>query len=346
MRRSITAPSAKGTETMAETDSVQGRSIAEPGGSLCISLDFELMWGVRDKRTTDQYGANIIGGRDAVPRMLDKFHRHNIRATWATVGLLFCETKEEMLASLPEHLPSYADPRLSNYTYLDEVGEDEASDPYHFAASLVTQVKSCPGQEIATHTFSHYYCLEPGQTAAQFSADLDAAISVAERRQITFQSIVFPRNQYDEDAIAQCARRGISTYRGNEPGWMYRPAARAGQTLQKRAVRLADAYVNLSGANTVNVKANGTITNVRSSRFLRPYSSRLKRLEPLRLSRITRAMTSAARLGETFHLWWHPHNLGSNRPENLDALCHILDHFETLRSEYGMRSLAMADFAR
>ncbi|MGI9405838.1 MAG: hypothetical protein ACR2O4_05665, partial [Hyphomicrobiaceae bacterium] len=104
-------------------------------------------------------------------------------------------------------------------------------------------------------------------------------------------------------------------------------------------------YVNLSGTNTACVKANGGVTNVRSSRFLRPYSPRLRRLEPLRLSRITRAMTAAARLGETFHLWWHPHNLGSNRSENLDALCHILDHFETLRGEYGMRSLAMEDFA-
>lgn len=338
-------PSPKETEQVMEAGSADNRSMAESRGSLCISLDFELMWGVRDKRTIDQYGANIIGGRDAIPRMLDMFHRHNIRATWATVGLLFCETKEEMLASLPELQPSYADPRLSNYTYLDEVGENEVKDPYHFAAGLLAQVKACPGQEIATHTFSHYYCLEPGQTPAQFAADLDAAINVAARRQIIFKSIVFPRNQYDERAIAECARRGISTYRGNEPGWMYRPGARADQTLHRRVIRLVDAYVNLSGANTVSVKANGAVTNVRSSRFLRPYSARLKRLEPLRISRITRAMTSAARLGETFHLWWHPHNLGANRSESHEALHYILDHFETLRSEYGMYSLAMEDFA-
>ena len=93
---------------MLHTQSDKSRVTAEPGGSLCISLDFELMWGVRDKRTTDQYGANIIGGREAVSQMLDVFHRHNIRATWATVGLLFCETKDEMLASLPELQPTYA----------------------------------------------------------------------------------------------------------------------------------------------------------------------------------------------------------------------------------------------
>lgn len=330
---------------MTEARSAKHRSTSDTRGCLCISLDFELMWGVRDKRTIEQYGANVIGGRAAVSRMLDIFHQHKIRATWATVGLLLCETKDEMLASLPELRPTYADSQLSNYAYLDEVGENEFKDPYHFAASLLAQVKACPGQEIATHTFSHYYCLEPGQTPAQFAADLDAAIHLAARHRITFRSIVFPRNQYDESAIAECARRGISIYRGNEASWMYRPGARADQTLARRAIRLTDSYVNLSGTNTVSVKTNGTVTNVRSSRFLRPYSRRLSSLEPLRLSRITGAMTAAARRGETFHVWWHPHNLGANRSENLGALSHILDHFQTLRSEYGMRSLAMEDFA-
>jgi peptidoglycan/xylan/chitin deacetylase (PgdA/CDA1 family) len=330
---------------MIETNSVESRVTAEPGGNLCISLDFELMWGVRDKRTTDQYGANIIGGRDVVRQMLDMFHQNDIRATWATVGLLFCETKEEMLASLPELQPTYADQQLSNYTYLDEVGENESKDPYHFAPSLLAQVKACPGQEIATHTFSHYYCLEPGQTQAQFAADLDAAIKVAAKHQITFKSIVFPRNQYDESSIAECARRGISVYRGNETAWMYRPGARADQTLTRRAVRLADAYLNLSGTNTVSVTPRKATTDVRSSRFLRPYSRQLRSLEPLRLSRITASMTAAAERGETFHIWWHPHNMGAYQSENLDTLRRIINHFITLRCEYGMCSMAMEDFA-
>ena len=303
------------------------------------------MWGVRDKRTIEQYGPNILGGRDATLKMLEVFHDRQIRATWATVGLLFCETKDEMLASLPAQKPSYVNARLSNYAYLDEVGDNETRDPYHFAPSLVGRILDCPGQELATHTFSHYYCLEPGQTQAQFADDLDAAIEIAARRGITFRSIVFPRGQYDEQAVAACARKGITIYRGSEAGWMYRPGGRADQTLPRRAVRLADTYVGLSGSNTVRPEINGAATNIGASRFLRPYSRRLSRLEPLRLSRITRAMTRAARQGDTFHLWWHPHNLGADLPENLCALFHILDHFETLSAEYGMRSCAMEDFA-
>jgi hypothetical protein len=98
-------------------------------GRLVISLDFELLWGVRDTEDRQSYGQNILGAREAIPRMLDLFAAGGIRATWATVGFLFCETKEELLASLPDERPAYRDPRLSNYAYLDEVGPDERRDP-------------------------------------------------------------------------------------------------------------------------------------------------------------------------------------------------------------------------
>jgi hypothetical protein len=38
-------------------------------GEFVISLDFELMWGVRDHATRDTYGANVLGGREAIPRI-------------------------------------------------------------------------------------------------------------------------------------------------------------------------------------------------------------------------------------------------------------------------------------
>lgn len=345
MQTFTNAPLPDRPEKMPERRTGARQRAAEPSGSLCISLDFELMWGVRDKRDVTCYGANILGGRDAIPRMLDMFHARKVHATWATVGLLFCETKDEMLESMPALRPTYDDPILSNYSYLQEVGGNEAQDPYYFGPSLIRLIRDCPGQEIATHTFSHYYCLEPGQTQPQFEADLDAAIGVAKRHGIEFRSIVFPRNQYTENSIAYCRRNGIDVYRGNEASWMYRPGGRAEQTLPKRAVRLADTYVNLSGAHTSVVGNGRDLTNVRSSRFLRPYSHRLRHFEPLRLSRITRSMTAAARRNETFHVWWHPHNFGANPEENLGILERMLDHFETLRSEYGMRSLAMEDFA-
>ena len=70
-------------------------------GQFVISLDFELLWGVRDHADRQAYGQNVLGARDAVPRMLERFAARGIRATWATVGFLFCKTKDELIASLP-----------------------------------------------------------------------------------------------------------------------------------------------------------------------------------------------------------------------------------------------------
>ncbi|MEM6905501.1 MAG: polysaccharide deacetylase, partial [Pseudomonadota bacterium] len=131
-------------------------------GALVISLDFELMWGVRDGHTIESYGAHIRGVRDALPAMLALFAERGIRATWATVGLLFCRDRDELLAACPpeELRPRYRDPRLSTYAYFDQMGQSAADDPYSFAPDLVERIAETPGQEIGTHTFSHFYAQE------------------------------------------------------------------------------------------------------------------------------------------------------------------------------------------
>ena len=138
-------------------------------GTFTISIDFELYWGVHDKRTLQQYGRNILGARDAIPQMLEAFERYGIH---------------------------YANPVLSPYPLIARIGPTERQDPYHFGLSLVRRIKECPHQEIGTHTFSHYYCLEDGQTRETFRADLEAARRSAARLGITLRSLVFPRNQF------------------------------------------------------------------------------------------------------------------------------------------------------
>ena len=113
-------------------------------GRFVISLDFELLWGVRDHADKNSYGTNILGARDAIPRILDLFAENNIHATWATVGFLFCEDKDELIECLPEVRPTYANPALSNYSYLDDVGKNEKADPYYFGASLIDRIKQTP----------------------------------------------------------------------------------------------------------------------------------------------------------------------------------------------------------
>ena len=72
--------------------------VAKPG-VLVISLDFELFWGVRDNRSIEDYKENLLGGRLAIPQILDLFDSYNIHATWATVGFLCFDQKTELVAA-------------------------------------------------------------------------------------------------------------------------------------------------------------------------------------------------------------------------------------------------------
>ncbi len=312
-------------------------------GTFIISLDFELYWGVRDVKTVAQYRENLMGARRAVPAMLATFGEYDIHATWATVGFLFFGRRSELLGSLPAERPRYDDARLSPYADMGAIGEDENEDPFHFARSLLEQIRSSPGQEIGTHTFSHYYCLEPTQSVAAFRADLRAALAAAADFGVELKSIVFPRNQYDQAHLQVCGEMGLRMFRGNPQSWLYRPRAGADEKLWIRAARLLDSYCDLASHNCYPLpeSANGVPLNLPASRFLRPY--RPNRPTALQERRVKNDLTYAARHGLAYHLWWHPHNCGIDLEKNIGMLRRILEHFQDLREGYGMQSKNMAE---
>ncbi|MFT3978951.1 MAG: polysaccharide deacetylase family protein [Ferruginibacter sp.] len=321
----------------------------DASGKFIISLDFELMWGVRDVVTKETYGQHIKGVHQALPRILRTFTDFDIKATIAAVGFLFFRNKEELLNSLPELKPAYTDKNLSPYgDYIENiVGEDRAADPYHFGSHLIELIKQTPGQEIGTHTFSHYYCLEEGQTREQFRQDIEAAIAIGKKRNLQIQSIIFPRNQVNEDYLTICAEMGITSYRSNENSWLYKARSLKAETIFRRSIRLLDAYINLSGHHCykdVSMK-NVAIVNIPSSRFLRPYMARLDWFEGLRLKRIKKSMTHAAKHNLLYHIWWHPHNFGINQEKNIEFLQKILQHYQYLHLRYGFTNYTMNEYA-
>ena len=318
-------------------------------GVFLISLDFELFWGMRDKRTLETYGDRIRGVRKAIPAMLDAFDAHGVKATIATVGLLFFGDKKVLLSGIPSERPSYANANLSPYNgHIDTIGEDEKSDPYHYGSSLIDLIKRHPAHEIGGHTFSHYYCLERGQTEAQFAADLAAARTVAQANDIAIKSFVFPRNQYNERYLGICREQGITAYRGNETSWLYTARNREDESLFRRACRLLDTWFDLSGPNCHPIPgpASSVPLDFPSSRFLRPWNKRYALLDGLKLRRITKAMDHAARTGTIYHLWWHPHNFGADLERNMAFLGKVLGHYRKLNATQGFQSMTMGELAR
>lgn len=316
------------------------------GGVLVISLDFELRWGVHDRLSLAEYGENLLGVRRAVPAMLQTFTEFGVRATWATVGMLLLEGKRELLDVLPERRPSYANRRLSAYELLGEVGESERDDPYHFAPSLARLIAATPGQEIGTHSFAHYCCLEPGQSVAEFRADLETAVRVTRAKLgVSPRSLVFPRNQVSAPCLEVCRELGFVAYRGNPERWAYQARREDDESPVQRAVRLADAYLPLTGHNSTPLRAEALPVDVKASRYLRPYAPALRALERLRIRRMVADLRDAAERGRVYHLWWHPHDFGAHLAENLDVLRQLLSCFATLRDRYGMESLTMTEAA-
>jgi len=311
-----------------------------------VSLDFELLWGVRDKRTIAGYGENIRGVRKVIPSLLQLFDQYKIRASFATVGFLLAENKTALIDHSPQILPQYSDKKYSPYeeNYFDSIGSSEQDDIYHYAQSLIQLIQQDPRQEIASHTFSHFYCLE-NASLASFEADMTAAKNIAGTYCIELKSIVFPRNQYSQAHIDICKKLGFIAYRGNERSSIYQPRKNDEQSKLIRATRLADAYVNATGHHSFEIQNEDGIVNIPASRFLRPYSARLKFADGLRLNRIKNSMTHAAKNKEAFHLWWHPHNFGMNLKENLAFLENILRHYKKLNLEYGMQSKTMKAIA-
>ena len=317
-------------------------------GSFVISLDFELMWGVRDKRTIENYGDAILGVTPATKRMLHSFEKFKVKATVATVGFLFFENKTELMQHLPQQKVVYKDAKLSPYPdMVNYLGNNEVEDPYHFGNTLLNLMKASEQIEIATHTFCHYYCLEPGQNLEMFEADLKSAMAIATSKGIAIKSIVFPRNQYSEAYIEICKKYGITSYRGSENHFIYKSSNGEEQTKVKRALRLLDSYFNITGYHCYSYEEiQKTFPyNIPSSRLLRAYSSKLRFLEQLKVKRITRAMTHAAKNNEVFHLWWHPHNFGRALEPNMKTLDTILEHYQFLHKKYDFRAVGMMELA-
>ncbi len=338
-------------------------------GIFTISLDFELHWGgfekwnlrgprdgvleaespLRASGVKSSYRQYFLNTRLIIPEMLKAFEQHEVHVTWATVGMLFHQHRQEMLANMPFPKPTLVNKKLSAYQYIDTegIGESETEDPFHYGLSLINQIKRTPFQEIGSHTFAHYYACEPGQTAEQFRADLQAAQRAAGKQGLTLRSLVFPRNQINEAYLKICYEEGFCAVRSNPTDWFWHIESTQSESWWKRMNRGADAYFNTGQRKSyplasIEVK-EGVPVCFPASRLLRPYSTRQLFLNRLKIKRILNEMEAAARQNEVYHLWWHPHNFGNYPQENMDGLLRILQHYKHLRKTYGMESYTMQE---
>lgn len=312
-------------------------------GQFVISLDFEKFWGIRDKRTIKDYKLNLENVDLIVLELLKLFEEEKIHATWATVGMLAFNSKNDLLNNIPNQHPAYTDINLSPYDYIFKTMLEAK---FHFAPDLIKKIIDTDNQELGSHTFSHYYCLEDGQAETCFNIDLNKNIeTIKEKFDVEISSIVFPRNQINKKYLKYLSKNNIRCYRGNENNWIYNSNIKF---VLKRGFRLLDSYLNLTGSNIYDLKRidKKTPHNIPSSYFLRPVKPGKSLFKMLKLCRIKGQMTQAAKENKVFHLWWHPHNFGNDIQANLLFLKEIISHFNILKEQYNMESLNMSEISK
>lgn len=319
-------------------------------GIFTISLDFELHWGVFDKKDRQQREACYRNTLMLVPRMLEMFSKYEVHVTWATVGSLFAKNQQEWEQLKPSVEPDYVTQEYSPYKWIRQYGMPDQYHWAHFAPDSVADILKYPGQELATHTFSHYYCLEKQNEKDAFDADLKAAVKAARKYNSRLISLVFPRNQFNPEYLKICWENGIKTVRSNPADWFWKPVTNKGSGLVRKVIRTLDAYIQVGGKRTSYPLSDIKVTpgeplQLPASRFLRPWRNKFKFANKLRLRRLCQEMSMAAARKECFHLWWHPENFGDDPEENMKGLEYLLKHYQKCKQKYGMTSWHMGEYA-
>jgi hypothetical protein len=197
--------------------------------------------------------------------------------------------------------------------------------------------------EVGTHTYSHFYCQESGQTVSDFKADLEMAIQKASLKNLPIRSLVFPRNQFNAAYLDVCKNLGITAVRSNPDIWFwdaYRP-----ETLIKKIFRSADTLVPVDLDTSIPLSSLDVDTipmQIPASRFLKPWHPN-RLINTMKLERIKNEMTHAAKNNALYHLWWHPHNFGDHPKESMEALQEIAKWYLHLQAKFGFESVTMAD---
>ncbi|MFA6192509.1 MAG: polysaccharide deacetylase family protein [Sulfurimonas sp.] len=303
---------------------------------LIISLDCELKWGVFDT-LNDSYDENLKGTRTAIKEMLELFKKFDMHVSWAVVGFLFNENRNDYEKYKPSIMPTYDDSKLNSYNC--KIGIDEENDNFHYAHDIIKLILSYPNQEIASHSYSHFYCKEDGQNAEQFEADIKSAVCVAkEKFAIDLKSFVFPKNEINEDYLNILREYGFTHFRSNPQHWIYKKGQKT--NIFGRVLRFIDSFINITGYNSSNAIAISGLIETTGNRFLRPYKNCII-LNKLMIRRIKSEMFVAAKKGEQYHLWWHPHNFGVYTKENLVNLEEIMQYYKILQQRFNMESTCM-----
>lgn len=311
-------------------------------GIFCISLDFEKYWGVHDIINYKSVKENFMKVDEVVEKLLSLFKQYDIHATWASVGLLGIDNKELLSNIRIPYINQSFSPYPLNSEKLKNIPKEIV-----FGQTQLKAILQSEGQDLGSHTFSHYYTLETGQKEIHFLKDLQLMSDLGKKLSHRFKTIVFPRNQVNPAYLPLCANEGYVAFRGNQINKYWTNSTYKEETFSKKLLRSLDAYFPTSRTMSLslnNLPMVSGLVNIPASRFFRPIG-KSKFLERRKLKRIKDEMKKVAQEGKIYHLWWHPHNFTSDIKGHLHQLTEILNYRLELDKKYEFVSMNMKEIA-
>ncbi len=308
----------------------------EKGAFLC-SIDTELAWGSahREKDPTEYEHWDSYGRvRDTIERLLALMDRYEIRATWAFVGRLLIDPRDDAQTSLYPENPQpanvhHTDSRFSEAEYLDR----------WYAPEILEMVKSARSDhEIGSHTFSHLVFNELGYSDDQFEQDLAAAQKHAEALGVSLKSLIFPKNRVAN--VATAARHGFTSFRSV-------PESRTAKlpSVPRRLLQRLDAYLPVPPDVSYPKRTEG-LWELPATYYYRHAGGWARwQTNMVRTAKLKAGLKRAASRNAMFHVWFHPYDIASAPDMLLKPLERTFAEVARLRDAGKLDNLTMGQLS-
>ncbi len=293
-----------------------------------LSFDYELAWGSFDKINASYLTENVINSNEAASRLLQINEQMEVPATWAIVGL--------MLPSALGHkdkldlLDAKFQKSVLASDVFSEIDEQAASALLEMPTGFFAKVIDSPSQEFASHTFSHLYALEVDDDAMSNDFKYMAEVC-AENKVGRPSSLVMPKNQVTEVAIACAAESGVKIIRVNPNNWLY--STREHGRIEAKVIRLLrflDAFLPVSELFVTKSQVLGTGCT-EGNFFFRPDVG-IGALDYIHYLRFKLMLHICRWRKRDLHMWSHPHNFGRDINRSLRNYVRALTYVLKLKS--------------
>ena len=278
--------------------------------TLIISFDFEIGWGdvTNERWRARQSRGTYEALRKVLPDLLQCFRRHEVPATWATVGAMFDEPSNRDFSHLPREAQSVVEGALVEASASSFDGRD-------LFDRLISQGDL---HAVVSHSYSHVPFGYRNMTDDAVEADLHRFGTALARFDLTTDALVFPENQ--EGSWSSLERCGYRLARVS-------PTNRS----QPRIKRLVSAVTEPPPMSIERKQPGCSVVRHSGSMLFNSGVGRRHRL-PLVSRLADSGLREAVKTGGTLHVWAHPFNFAESAGL-LAAMDSFLGHAAELRDK-------------